>query len=296
MVTLTGARGLIGSAVARQVDCSPLLGDVRQVTAADLHGTTVLIHTAFKSIDTDGTGFDVNVEATRALIDAAQAAGVKRVIMTSSVGVYGHHPHVDADESTPLAPDTPVSRSRAACDAMLLDSDLDAIILRTRFVIGQGDKAVIPRIHHAVSRSPVWVDGGRARLSLVWVDDFARVVEQAVTATKPEHPVFHVTDGSPVSFKQLATEVCHELGGRLPRLSVPLACLYLPIRAWERIRGIDPETSSSSISSIRLTLAAQHQSFRSDRLTAWLPNLVFTPRAEALAQSAAWYRAQITAP
>jgi len=294
MVRLTGARGLIGSAVARAVPCTPIDGDIRDVQPTDLVGTRVLIHTAFKSVDTDGTGFDANVRGTSALIRAARVAGVQRIVMTSTVGVYGHHPHRDADETTPIAPDTPLSQSRAQCDAMLLDSGIDAVILRTRFVIGRGDKAVIPRIHRAVTRSPVWVDGGRAQLSLVWVDDLARVIEHAISAPRPDQPVMHVTDGTPVTFKQLATEVCDVLGGRLPRLSVPLPLLYTPIRMWERLRGIDPETSSASMSSIRLALAAQDQSFRTDRLTAWLPQFGFTPRAQALAHSADWYRSQLT--
>ncbi len=259
--------GLVGSALQR-LGVPAISGDTRALTATDLADVDVLFHTAFKSVDHDQTGFSANVAGTRALVEAAVGAGVRRVIMTSTVGVYGHASHLDADETTPVAPDTPFSKSRAEAEAILQQAPIESITVRTRFVYGQGDRAVVPRIHGVARKSPVWVDGGRALLSVVWVDDLARLMGRMAHAELPPEGIVHVTDGEPVSFRQFATELCDVLGGTPPRASVPLPLLAAPVRAYERLRGIDPETSPHSISSIRLALAASDQTFSSRRLTA----------------------------
>ncbi|MEE8525032.1 MAG: NAD-dependent epimerase/dehydratase family protein, partial [Thermoanaerobaculia bacterium] len=80
-----------------------------------LAGADTVVHLASKNVDHDGSGFEqVNVEGTRRLCAVAAAAGVRRLIYVSSVGIYGHGVHSDADESTPVRPDTPFSRSKAA--------------------------------------------------------------------------------------------------------------------------------------------------------------------------------------
>ena len=247
------------------------------------------MHLAFKNVDSDGSGFQANVEGARNVAQAAIGAGA-RMVSLSTAGVYGHGAHADVNEDTALSPDTPLSRSRAAADQLLMQMGLPLVILRQRFVYGPGDRAVLPRIHRAASTFPVWVDGGRARLSLLFVDDLAAIIDQAVKLPLSDlGPVFHVTDGRPVTLRELGERLCALLGGSPPRLSVPLPLLYGPIRLWERIRGQDPETSASPVSSIRLRLAAQDQVFSNRRLRAWLPDLDFTPLPAALEQSRDWY-------
>lgn len=294
MIAVSGATGLIGSAVIRALGAQPhraLTGDIRDGDALEsqLRGCSAVVHAAFKSVDADNSGFAVNPDGTRALVAAAQAAGVRRVVLTSTVGVYGHAPHRDADESTPVAPDTPFSASRAEAERVLLDADLEGIVLRHRFVYGPGDRAVLPRIWRSATKLPVWVSGGRAQLSLVHVDDFATVLVRAAEAPLPPEPVLHVTDGAPRSLREVAEALCARLGGRPPRWSLPYGLLVGPLSLWERARGIDPEASERAVTSLRLKLAAQDQSFSNERLVRWLP-MRFRSLEEGLDTSLAWYR------
>ena len=87
-----------------------------------LDGVSVVAHLASKHVDHDGSGFErINVDGTRALCEASASAGVSRLIYLSSVGVYGHGAHTQADEATPLAPDTPFSRSKATAESLVLE-------------------------------------------------------------------------------------------------------------------------------------------------------------------------------
>lgn len=290
MILLTGHRGFIGSAVARRLDALKiplrrLEGDVRDAASVrrQADGCSAVVHCAFRNVDR-GDGFGVNVDGTRVVTDLGL-----RVAMLSTTGVYGHSPHVLADEDTPIAPDTAFARSRAAADALATDN---TVILRHRFVYGPGDAAVLPRLHRAATRSPVWISGGRARLSLVHVDDLAAAMVSAATAPQVAPRVLHVTDGAPVTFRQLAEHLAKRLGGRLPRFSLPFAALYGPVRAWERLRGVDPETSAATVSSIRLRLAGQDQCFAADRIRAAFPDWRPRPLEVGLDDSLSWYRSR----
>ncbi len=261
-------------------------------------GVETVVHLASKNVDHDGTGFEqINVEGTRRLGQAALAAGVSRFLYVSSVGVYGHGSHRDADESTPVHPDTPFSRSKAEAERIVLEGhrrgDWTGIVLRHRFVYGEGDEAVLPRLIKAARKYRLWIGGGRARLSLVLADDFAEVVRRMALQpreTFQDDSVFHVTDGQPISYREVITEICRTFGYPVPRLNLPFRLVYIPVRARELLLGIDPETSSSSLTSIRLKLVAQDDFFSNRKLCRMLPDVRFTSFQEGFARSLGFYR------
>ena len=320
MFLITGANGFLGRHAVRRLAAGDpvralvwppdpsfgeafpgvesLTGDLfdDRVLKRALDGVDTVIHLASKNVDHDGSGFErINVEGTRRLCRQAVASGVRRLIYVSSVGVYGHGEHRDADETTPLNPDTPFSRSKAAGEGIVLErhraGDFSAVVLRHRFVYGEGDRAVLPRLIRAAGRYPFWIAGGRAKMSLMWAPDFAEVVARmaAGAADSAADPVFHVTDGRPITYREVITTLCRAFGYRPPRFSIPFALLYPPVRLRELLLKIDPETAASSVTSIRLKLVAQHNSFASDRLRRLLPDLRFASFAEGFERSFDFY-------
>ena len=106
-ILVTGAAGLIGSAVAallrKDHDAvgldrrpGPEVGLVADIRAPiDLAGFEAVVHVAALHAPDVGRATDadfrsVNVEATAALLDAARKAGVSRFVFTSTTSVYGH--------------------------------------------------------------------------------------------------------------------------------------------------------------------------------------------------------------
>ncbi len=281
-----------------------------------LAGVETVAHLASKHVDHDGSGFErINVEGTRALCRAAAAAGVARVIYLSSVGVYGHGAHSGAGESTPVAPDTPFSRSKAAAEQIVLDhartGDFRGVVLRHRFVYGDGDQAVVPRLIKAARSYPFWLSGGRARMSLIWASDLAEILhrlagpdavtvdpedtvtpeggERNVTPEGGERNIFHVTDGEPISYRRVITAICEAFDYSPPRFSIPYRLLYAPVRLRELLLGIDPEVAASSVTSIRLKLVAQDNDFSNRKLASLLPDLRYTPFEEGFRRSLDFY-------
>jgi len=325
LILVTGATGFLGPHVVRALAAAHGAGGVRallrepdpgfaarfpevEIATGDLPdddalaaataGVGAVVHLASKNVDRDGSGFAINPEGTEALCRAAVAAGARRFLYVSSVGVYGHGAHRDADETTPVAPDTPFSASKAAAERAVLARhrarELAATILRHRFVYGEGDTAVLPRLIRAARRYPFRIAGGRARISLVWAPDFAEVVRRFVTA--PEEaapgtgdPVFHVTSGEALTYRRVVETICDAFGCRRPRLSLPLWLLLAPLLAREKLLGLDPETVAG-LSSLRLKMIARDNQFSNRKLLARFPDLAFTPFADGLAESLGYYR------
>lgn len=256
-----------------------------------------VIHLAAKNIDHDGSGFEaVNVRGTANLCQAAKEAGVRRVILLSSVGVYGHHELINADESTPVQPDTDFSRSKAAAEYLVLDGQkeewFEAVILRHRFVYGEGDNYLMPRLIKAARKMPFLLSGGKAEMSFILVDELADVIMRFSGEKIPVEglPIFHVTDGRPVSLKDIIGTICDTYDLKPPSMSIPFGMLYPPVRLMERIMGIDPEVSKSPLSSIRLKFAGQTQSFSNTKLLSMYPDLRLTPFVQGFPQLAGYYR------
>ena len=72
----------------------------------------------------------------------------RAVLFVSSFSVYGEGPQRGVEETAPQRPETPLARSRAACEERLAQlaahGHCAVTVLRTRFVLGAGDRHVLP--------------------------------------------------------------------------------------------------------------------------------------------------------
>nr|AUV64133.1 ArmO [Streptomyces citricolor] len=111
-VVVTGAAGLVGSAIVRRLRAAgcPVVGVDRRpspdtTVVADLRdpaawrhalaGAGAVVHTAalhapHVGVRPEDEFHEINVTATRDLLEASSAAGVRRFVYTSSTSVYGH--------------------------------------------------------------------------------------------------------------------------------------------------------------------------------------------------------------
>ncbi|RXW24479.1 hypothetical protein EST38_g1331 [Candolleomyces aberdarensis] len=133
--------------------------DDKQVAAAlkqACSGTTCIIHTASPPAGlTDGSlYFKVNVDGTRAVIEAAVACGVRKLVFTSSAGVvFNGGDIIDVDERLPY-PDVPLDAyndSKAKAEALVIASNgkggLLTVALRPAGIFGPGDRQVMTGLY-----------------------------------------------------------------------------------------------------------------------------------------------------
>jgi nucleoside-diphosphate-sugar epimerase len=266
-VLVTGATGMVGGAIVRALlqqgravrvlarapeRARALFGGSVEVVAGDLRVPASLrracdgvreIHHAAAALgfrdDADTTILDTNVEGTRHLLAAARASGVRRLVFTSSVAVYGDHLPLGVREDTPLHPSGAYAVSKARAEALVRDATdgtLCCMILRPCVVYGPGDRYFLPQAV-ATMRLPVvpLPDGGRHVIDLVHADDVAAAHLLVMRAGQPGE-AYNVTDGGGYRTGDLIrwmAEACRRRPWR-PSVSSRLAYRLVP---WIRLAG-----------------------------------------------------------
>lgn len=218
--------------------------------ARSLEGIDTLVHAAGRAhvLREDATDplrafREGNVDPTRAAVRAAVAAGVRRVILLSSVSVHGEGNDDPVwTESTPLVPSTPYGISRKESEEVALaeaGSALEVIILRLPMVYGPGMKGNPLRLFDLVhSGLPIPLGAVVNTRSTLYVGNvvFAvrRLLEMATApgAARPVIPTSAsmtalVADEGTVSTPQFVREIAQALGCRARLLSVPIPLLQL---------------------------------------------------------------------
>ncbi|WP_431961804.1 NAD-dependent epimerase/dehydratase family protein [Actinacidiphila sp. bgisy160] len=303
-VLLTGAAGFIGGAVHRRlrqqgVDLRllvhrrpPAADPAARLVHADLtrpgtlrgvcDGVDTLLHLACTVDEGDPRACAlVNDRGTAALVGEARRAGVRRIVHLSTAAVYGDGPHRGAAEGDLVpAPVSAVSRSRLRGERSVRAAG--GVVLRPMFVYGPGDRWLVPRLVRTLTALPVSVDGGRALLSLVAVEDLAAAIAALAVAgwgPVPGGEVHHVAHPEPVAVRELAAALTEHLG-----VPAPVAGLTYG-EALELLAGRPRDLR-------HLALFGQDHHYDSGRVwrrTSHIPGAFATRFAAA----APWYRAHL---
>ena len=179
----------------------------------------------------------VNVDGTRAVVEAARAAGARRLVFFSTIAVYGPSRGDAMDETTTPAPDTIYGETKLAAERIVLEpsggagfsppvgppgAEPSATILRLAAVYGPRVRGNYRRLLHALARGRfVPIGRGTNRRTLVHEEDAARAA--VLAARHPDAPggVFNVTDGGSPTLAEIIDAMCVALGRRPPQLRVP---------------------------------------------------------------------------
>jgi UDP-glucose 4-epimerase len=207
---------------------------VRSATA----GAQVVLHLAallhqFKNVDgLDGQFERVNVGGTENVVRAAIAEGVRRVVLLSTIAVYGPSSGHLTDENTPACPDTTYGRTKLRAEHAVLSARLSGepvgTVLRAAAAYGSRVKGNYRRLAEAIARRR-FVPLGPClnRRTLVHDSDLARAAVLAAEQPAAAGAVFNVTDGCIHTLADIIAAIYRALGRRPPRLHVPLG----PVRA-----------------------------------------------------------------
>jgi dihydroflavonol-4-reductase len=190
-----------------------------------------------------------NVDGTRALMQAAMAAGITRVVYTSSVATLGHCQNGVSDETTPSSLEDmtgPYKRSKFLAEEevrrMIRDEGLPAVIVSPSTPIGPGDIKPTPTgrliVEAASGKVPAYVDTG---LNVVHVDDVAAghllALEKGVIGER------YVLGGDNLALAEILAIIAKEVGRKPPVVKLPRLPLYplaLVAEAWGRLSGQEP--------------------------------------------------------
>src|SRR6266566_9607057 len=210
-------------------------GDVTDATtlAPAVKGIEIILHLAgMMGVDRPLADYRlVNVTGTENLYRAAQAAGVRRFVHTSSHTVYGLGHGRFLTEEDELRPDPdPYSITKAEGDhlmrRLMRKSDVQTVIIRPGTFFGPGDRLHFGRMAQRMKRGKGIVIGrGNNALPFCYVTDVARGFLLAASHEKAPGNVYNISNDHPLTQQEIFNAIADDVGGRRPVRHLP----YLPI-------------------------------------------------------------------
>jgi dihydroflavonol-4-reductase len=206
-----------------------------------------------------GAMHTVNVEGTRAVLDAAARAGVRRVVHTSSCATCGPvagraATEADSPPSWELA--VPYKRTKLEAERLALAAardGLDVVVVNPTTPVGPGDRGPTPTgkmvADVARGRARAYLRGGA--LNVVAVQDAAaghvRAFEHGRRGER------YLLGGENLSLREVFATVARAAGRPAPRIGVPWAVAYAAARAGDAaLRAVGREPSLLVVDEVRL--------------------------------------------
>lgn len=187
--------------------------------------------------------FAVNVQGTKSLIAAAEAAKIKHFIHVSSLSVITQGDLHGANEDLPLVycgeayADSKVDAEKAVSE-FFGKSNMMVSILRPGFIYGPMEKAWMPRlIENLRTGRAMLIDGGIKQTNVIFVDNFVSAILLAMLNPKADKQVFNLTDGETVTKKELFDAICDGMEFKRIEREVPG---WLAKAACETVSSIAP--------------------------------------------------------
>lgn len=174
----------------------------------NLRGAEVLVNTYWVRFDKGTNTQPKAVENTKALVNAAVRAGVKRIVHISIA-----NPSADS----PL----PYYWGKAANEKAVIDSGLSYAILRPTVLVGGGEDILINNIAFLLRRFPFFLLPGDGSYGIqpVHVVDLATLTVEAVYAK--DNYVIDTVGPDSYTFKELVKLVGDTIGNKRPLVPVP---------------------------------------------------------------------------
>ncbi|CAN9396929.1 unnamed protein product [Alternaria alternata] len=194
-----------------------------------------VIHTASPHFDLKPEIHEkVNVGGTKVLLKAAQEAGVKAFVYTSSASVILDHETelINADERWPLvtgdAQPEYYTTTKAYAETAVLqanrspenDPSFLTCAIRPAGIFGEGDVQLLPKIVNAykTGKTKFQVGENNNMFDFTYVENTP--AQHSPDTERVDGEAFFITNGQPVYFWDFARSVWHEAGDQTPLSSV----------------------------------------------------------------------------
>jgi dihydroflavonol-4-reductase len=309
---VTGASGFVGWHVARllverghrvralvrassnipELDVEPVIGDLRDAASVEraVAGCGLVYHVAADYrlwSKQPGDLYRSNVDGTRNVLSAAKAAGVERLVYTSTVGCIG----IPGDESKPVSLSDmkgDYKRSKFMAEQLALEFARDGfpvIIVNPTAPMGDHDSKPTPTgqivLDFLNGAIPAFIDTG---LNIVSVRDVALGHILACERGRPGER--YILGSENLTLGQILGELARITGTKAPTLKLPYFLAYsagFATTAWASLTGIPPRVPLEAVRMAKTKMWVSHE--KAARELGYAPS----PARHALADAVAWF-------
>lgn len=248
----------------------------------------------------------VNVQGTRALLEAAAAQGVSRFVYCSSVGVAEYPGRLNADETLPHHWERSkhnYHHTKALAEDLVLgyarENQLATTVVRPCITYGPGDTwGMLPRMAAMLARGRyVMAGAGHNHVHLAYITDIVQGLLLAGEREQAMGQVYILAGPAPIRMADLIARLCAALQAPPPRWRLPATPLWLAGALLEvvytlknrlgiKALGQTPFLTRSKVNTVTLDSGFSTAKARAE--------LGYQPRVdydEGLQRAIEWYRA-----
>lgn len=199
--------------------------------------------------------YDVNVGGMKNVLEAMLATGVRRLVFTSSVAVYGLNKE-NPDETHPADPFNHYGKSKWQAEEVLQQwhaehPDFNIGILRPTVIFGERNRGNVFNLLRQISSGRfLMIGGGRNRKSMAYVGNIVSFIRFLIDEKTEGYNVYNYVDKPDFTMNELVFHVSEVLGKHIPTTHVPYWLGMLGGKCFDLLAAITRK--KLTISSVRV--------------------------------------------
>lgn len=193
--------------------------------AKALQGAECIVHLAGILIEGKHTTYaQANVEATRAVVEAAQQIGAKHLVFISVVGANTQSSNA-------------YFRSKGDAEALVTAASCSSTVLRTPILLGPGTAGASSLIGAASQAKAKVLGGGHYSMRPLDIDDLNQAILHCCESGTAKTATYELVGPEAISYRNLILKTAEMMGKRVAIGSIPVWIAKLGAAISSRIKG-----------------------------------------------------------
>lgn len=189
--------------------------------------TVILLAAEHRDAAPSALYYDVNVQGTKNVLECMGIKGIKKIIFTSSVAIYGLNKD-NPNESHPADPFRHYGNSKWEAENTLRrwykedPANKSLIILRPAVIFGEGNRGnVYKLLNQIVSGRFLMVGRGNNKKSMAYVGNVAAFLKWNIDKQVLGYNIYNYIDKPDLTMNELITQVERSLNKTIPSVKLP---------------------------------------------------------------------------
>lgn len=177
--------------------------------------------------------YDVNVQGTKNVLQAMDYAGIKNIIFTSSVAIYGLN-KTNPDESHRQDPFNHYGKSKWQAEQVIKEwydkepEEKSVTIIRPTVIFGEKNRGNVYNLLKQIASGKFLMIGkGQNKKSMAYVDNVVAFIKHRLELIEEGFHVFNYVDKPDLTMASLLGVIEKSLNKKIPSIQIPIWLGYL---------------------------------------------------------------------
>lgn len=205
--------------------------DIRDINSLDLdkRTTSVVLLAAEHRDDVSPISlyYKVNVKGTKNVLDKMDELGIKQLIFTSSVAVYGLN-KVNPDENNRIDPFNHYGKSKWEAEKVIKDwyennpEGKSVTIIRPTVIFGERNRGNVYNLLKQISSGKfIMIGKGQNKKSMAYVGNVVAFIKDRIEKQEPGYHVYNYADKPDFSMTELSSVIEAKMKLSIPKINIP---------------------------------------------------------------------------